>query len=127
MKIPSKGLACLLTASLSCFASSALAAPIAAPPSSWHKAATNSVQNVRWRGRHWPGAGIGFAAGALIGGALAASGAYGYGYAPGYAYGPAYAPGYPYDYAPGYGYAPSYAPGCDYAPECDSFNAESQR
>jgi MFS family permease len=48
-----------------------------------------------WRGRHWGAAGAGFAAGALIGGALAAPHyRYGYGYGPyygPYAYGGAYA------------------------------------
>lgn len=58
-----------------------------------------------WRGGWgWGGVGLGLAAGALIGGAIAAS-SYGYGYPySGYGYGyPAY--GYGYGYAPSYGYA----------------------
>ena len=76
-------------------------------------ASTSAVQTVQWRhggwgGGHWGhrggwgGVGLGFAAGALIGTALAAPNyPYGY-YAPGYyAYAPAYAPPY---YA--YGFRP---------------------
>jgi hypothetical protein len=58
--------------------------------------------NAQWRGGWgWGGFGVGLAAGAIIGGALAAP-YYSYGYAPGYSYG--YAPGYSYGYAPGYSY-----------------------
>jgi hypothetical protein len=59
-----------------------------------------------WRGGGWGwgGLGAGLAAGALIGGAIAASN-YGYGY-PAYSYG---GYGYPaYGYGTGYGYAPAY-------------------
>ena len=73
-----------------------------------------------WRGRGW-GPGAGFVAGAIVGGAIAASRPYpyyyggyepGYAYAPGYAYGPAYAPDEGYvAVAPGGGgvYAPAAA------------------
>ncbi len=70
--------------------------------------------NAQWRaGWGLGGFGVGLAAGAIIGGALAAP-YYSYGYAPGYSYGYAYAPAYGYAYAPGYSYA--YAPGYAYAP-----------
>jgi len=74
-------------------------------------------------GLGWVGLRIGLAAGALIGGAIAAS-SYGYGYGygyPYYGYGygyPAY--GYGYGYAPAYGYAtygygyPAYGYGTGY-------------
>jgi hypothetical protein len=63
--------------------------------------------NAQWRGGWgWGGFGVGLAAGAIIGGALAAP-YYSYGYAPGYSYG--YAPGYSYGYARGiYAYAPNW-------------------
>ena len=81
MKTPSKTVAVVLVAaSLPWFANSALAAPITAPPSSWKSAASVPVETVQWRGRGWGGVGIGLAAGAIIGGAIAATGAYGCGY-----------------------------------------------
>lgn len=66
----------------------------------------SDVTQVYWRGRGgwgWGGVGAGLAAGAIIGGAIAAGSApyYGYGYGPGY-YGPAYAPA-PVVVAPAYG------------------------
>jgi hypothetical protein len=69
-----------------------------------------AVQTVQWRGGpRWGGGwgwGPGLAAGAIIGGAIAATQPwYGYDYAPGY-YSYGYAPGY-YDY----GYSPAPAPG----------------
>src|ERR1700741_1277003 len=82
--------------------------------------------SAQWRDG-W-GLGVGIAAGAIIGTALAAP-YYSYGYAPGYSYiyppgyiyqppyiaGYAYAPGYRYGYSPGYSYG--YAPGIyAYAP-----------
>jgi hypothetical protein len=75
------------------------AAPLASGAAISSAATQNNsdVQQVYWRGRRgWgggAGVGIGLAAGALIGGAIAAGSApyYGYGYGPGY-YGPAYAP-----------------------------------
>ena len=76
-----------------------------------------------WR-RGWGGVGIGLAAGAIIGGAIAASsynyGYYGYPYRRAYYYGGypysgyAYAPAYSYSYA-SYGYNPGYY-GYAYAP-----------
>ena len=78
-------------------------------------AAPSPVQTVQWRrGWGWGGVGVGLAAGAIIGGAIAAS-TYGYGYgypAYGYGYGyPAYGYGYYGGYpAYGYGYYGGYAP-----------------
>ena len=118
MKIPCNLLAVAgLAASAVSFAAPAGAAPIAAP-SSLQNAGTPSVESVRWRGRGW-GWAPGVAAGAIIGGAIAAAQPWNWGYAydgyaydPGYGYAPgnAYAPGYAY--SPDYAYAPgSYAPG----------------
>ena len=76
--------------------------------------------NAQWRGG-WGlgGFGVGLAAGAIIGGALAAP-YYSYGYAPGYSYGYApayaYAPAYSYGYAPTYSYGYATANGYAYAP-----------
>jgi hypothetical protein len=92
-------------------ASPAAAAPISAPLSLQGAAAAGSpVQTVEWRGGHrgwggrgWWGGPAGLAAGAIIGGAVAASRpwyGYDYDYSPGY-YGYGYAPGYS-----DYGYAP---------------------
>lgn len=119
------GVAALVAGTVS-LALPAAAAPMAAP-SSLHSAGTPSVETVRWRGRGW-GWAPGVAAGAIIGGAVAATQpwnwgygydgyAYGpdYGYAPGYAYAPAYAYSPDYTYAPG-GYTPGYSDYA-YAPE----------
>jgi hypothetical protein len=110
MNLPSKTLAvALLAATPSWFAGPAGAAPLGAPLS-LQDANGSSVQTVQWRGGGhrgwgggwggghgwWGGPGAGFAAGAIIGGAVAAS-------RPWY--------GYDYDYAPGYygyGYDPAY-------------------
>jgi hypothetical protein len=106
MNLPSKTLAAaLLAATSSWFAGSAGAAPMGAPLS-LQDAAGPAVEMVQWRhgeGHHGWGGGrggwggpAGFAAGAIIGGAVAAS-------RPWY--------GYDYDYAPGYssyGYDPDY-------------------
>ena len=111
MKQSSKALAAVrLAVSLPWFATSSLAAPIAAPPSSWRNAAAAPVETVQWLGAGWSGPGIELATGVIIGGAIAASGGYDYGYWPGYGYAPGYA------YAPAYTYAPAYAPGYPYAP-----------
>jgi BA14K-like protein len=116
MKMPCKLLAVAgLAAGTVSLAPPAGAAPIAA--ASLQNAETPSVELVRWRGRGWAWA-PGVAAGAIIGGAIAASQPWNSGYAyDGYAYGPGYAyvPGYAY--MPGYAYSPdyAYAPG-GYAP-----------
>ena len=126
MNISSK----IIVAALMAAAGPWLVAPAAAAPISSPLALQNAVaplvETVQYR-RGWRGgyrggrfgdAGLGLAAGAIIGGAIiAATRPYGYGgydpgytYAPGYAYsGYAYAPGY--EYAPVYEYAPRYAPG----------------
>jgi hypothetical protein len=111
MNLPSKILAAaLLAATPAWFAGSAAAAPMGVPPG-LHDAAAPAPEAVAWRGgwggrgwggwggRGWGGVGAGLAAGAIIGGAVAASEPwYGYDHAPGY-YGYGYDPGYY-----GYGY-----------------------
>jgi hypothetical protein len=116
MNLPTKTLAAALVAgSVSSLAGSAGAVPLSASLG-LREASTPAVQQVQWRrGWGWGGFGVGLAAGALIGGAIAATRpyyGYGYGY-PGY-YGYNYAPayygyGYPgyYGYSAGY-YAPAY-------------------
>jgi hypothetical protein len=109
MNLPSKVLAvAVLAATAPWFAGSAGAAPLGAPLA-LQNAAGSAVQTVQWRGRWggrgwWGGPAAGFAAGAIIGGAVAASQPwYGYDY---YGYSPSY-----YGYSPSYynyGYAPSY-------------------
>lgn len=119
MNLPSRTLAvALLVAAPTALAGSANAAPISGPLS-LHEATTPALQTVQWRGRGWGwggrgwgwgGAAAGLAAGAIVGGAIAATQpyAYGYDYAPDY-YGYDYAPGY--TYAPGYAYSPGYSYG----------------
>jgi hypothetical protein len=87
--------AALVTVGVASLSHVASAAPVAAPLAI-KNAVPNSIEMVYRRGRGWGwGAGAGFAAGAIIGGALARP----YYYGPGpYYYGPAYY-GYP---APGY-------------------------
>jgi BA14K-like protein len=109
MNLPSKTLAAaLLAVTPSWFAGAAGAAPIGAPLS-LQDAGRPAVETVQWRhgeGHHGWGGGhawsggpaAGFAAGAIIGGAVAASRPwYGYDYAPGY-YSYGYDPDY-YDYS----------------------------
>jgi hypothetical protein len=79
--------------------SSGHAAPLAPGHATALSAATlgsSDISEVRYRGRGWGGAGVGLglAAGALLGGAIAAGASpYYYGYGPGYYYGgPAYYP-----------------------------------
>jgi BA14K-like protein len=105
--------AAALVAGVGSFAIPAGAAPITLP-SSLQNAATAPIENVQWRRRYL---GPGLVAGAIIGGAIAASRpsyGYGYGYDSYDAY--AYSPGYSYSDTPGtYGYSPgssySYSPG----------------
>jgi hypothetical protein len=110
MNLPSKTLAVALLAAISSWsAGSANAEPLGARPA-WQDAASSPIQTVEWRGgghrgwrgwgggRGWGGPAAGLAAGAIIGGAAAAS-------QPWYGY------DYDYDYAPGYssyGYDPGY-------------------
>ena len=118
MKVPFKLLAAAaVTVGASAFAVPAGAAPIAAP-STLQNAASAPVETVQWRRWGWV---PGVAAGAIIGGAIAASRPwYGYGYnnyydddyaySPGYSYGPSGYNSYNYDYAPqAYSYAPGYS------------------
>src|SRR5215470_12361622 len=108
MRISSKLLAAVLVAGASSFGVAADAAPIMAP-SSLQNAAAPPVESVQWRRWRWA---PGLAAGAVIGGAIAASRPwYGYnGYYDDYAYSPSYgyySPGYSYGYSPGYDYSSS--------------------
>ncbi len=124
MRISSKLLAAVLAAGASSSTVAANAAPIMAP-SSLQNAAGPPVESVQWR--RWGGWGWapGLAAGAIIGGAIAASRPwYGYNYYNDYAYSPGYSyysPGYSYGYSPGYsyysspGYSYSTSPGYSYS------------
>jgi hypothetical protein len=123
MKVPCKLLAAAAFAiGTPSFIAPAAAAPITAP-SSLQNAASAPVETVQWR--RW---GPALAAGAIIGGAIAATQPwYGYGYYDNYAYSPGYSYGYSsygsgpsgynsynYDYAPGT-YSYSYRPGYNYS------------
>ena len=111
-----------LAAALLCGVGIALTAvPASAMPANLalKNAAPGAVENVRWRGGWGWGLG-GFAAGAIIGSAIAApyyyGGYYPYGYYPAYGYPPpAYGPGYgaPAAYGPGYGASGPVGPGGD--------------
>ena len=106
MRTPWKILApALIAASVPLMAGSASAAPLS-PSLALKNADAASVETVQWRRGHrgrWIGPAAGFAAGVVIGSALAPR-YYDYGYYPGYgAY--AYSPGYTYD--PGYAYVPA--------------------
>jgi hypothetical protein len=116
MNLPTRALAlALLTATPLGLSGSASAMPLGGSPE-LQNAGGAVVETVQWRGgRGWGGWGWGpgLAAGAIIGGAVAAAQPwYGYDYGPGYSYD--YDPGYAsYGYAPGYssyGYDPGYAP-----------------
>jgi hypothetical protein len=130
MNLPSKVLlAALLAASPSGLVGSAAAAPLGMPLS-LQDAASPAVEAVQWRGHWgggrgwggghgwWGGPAAGLAAGAIVGGAIAASRPW-YGYDYDYDYGPSYnsygaALGYSdYGYAPG-GYVTA-SPGGDVA------------
>ena len=125
MRFPVKILTtAVLAGSAWSMAGSAGAVPLAASMS-LRDASTPLVESVQWRRWGWGGVGLGLAAGAIIGGAIASSsyyGGYGYGYPaygyyggyPAYSYGYGY-PAYSYGYAP-YGYAPAYYGGYAYAP-----------
>jgi len=91
-----------LAAGAAAFSASANAAPITLP-SSLQNAAAAPIETVqwRWRGVGWRGWGPGLAAGAVVGGAIAASQ---YGYYNNYYDDYAYA-GSSYGYAPSYGYS----------------------
>jgi hypothetical protein len=91
--------ALLCSAGVAMMANAASAMP-AAPGVALQKAATSSLETVRWRGRGWGGRGLGwglggFAAGAIIGGALASPYYYGGPYYGPYGY---YPPPYPAPY-----------------------------
>lgn len=79
------------------------AAPVMSGTAALKQAAGSDVEHVRWRGRGAAAAGIGFAAGALVGSAIASSN---YGYYGGYYGAPAYYGG-AYAYDPGYYAAPA--------------------
>jgi len=118
MKMPCKLLAAAALAA-GPFAAPAGAAPITAP-TSLKNAAAPQVEAVQWR-RGWRGWAPGVVAGAIVGGAIAATQPWNYGYYGGpydaYAYDPGYgyAPGYSYDLGYSYGPAYSYGPGAAYA------------
>jgi hypothetical protein len=106
MNLPTKILAAAAVAgSVSSLPGSAGAVPLAASLS-LRGASAPMVETVQWRRRGWGGVGLGIAAGALIGGAIAASSPY-YGYGYGYGY------GYPAYYGYSYGY-PAYSYGYGY-------------
>ena len=116
--VPSLLAAAVLAAGTASFSIPANAAPITLP-SSLQNAVTSPLENVQWRGWGWSGWGPGIAAGAIIGGAIAASRPW-YGYN-NYYDDYAYAPGYSYSYSPsGYNsryyndYA--YSPGSSFSP-----------
>jgi hypothetical protein len=128
MKLRTTALAMALMASVSCLAVSAQAAPFGG----WHGGAGG--WHGGWNGGGWAGAGLGFAAGAIIGSALATP--YydgGYYYAAGYGY-PDYgyteAPVvYGYEYAPvdsSYGYAVAPAYGYAYGPAYTSYSVAAE-
>jgi hypothetical protein len=95
MILSAKLMAAALVVSAPLFAGAAAAAPITAAQG-LETATAPAVQTVQWRGRGWAGFGPGLAAGAIIGGGIAAATSPwgGYGYYGGY---PAY--GYDYGYA----------------------------
>ena len=86
----------------------AAAAPMPTNVATMKAMAGDDTVQVHWRGGWGWGVGA-LAAGAIIGGAIASSGPYGY-YGGGPYYGSPYGYGYGYGYAPAYyGYAPGYA------------------
>ena len=126
MTFPSKTLAALIvTAGVPLLAGQAAAAPIG-QSLALSNVETSQIEQVQWRRRgRWVGPAIGgFAAGAIVGSALAPRYYYdepyaAYGYAPGrYTYAPAYG----YGYAPGY-YNYGYRRGCTGEESYNSANA----
>lgn len=113
MSIWKTAIACsLATAVVAGHVGQATAAPLPTNVATMKAAAGDEVTPVYWRGRGFGWALGGLAAGAIIGGAIASGGPYGY-----YDGGPYYDyPGYGYGYAPAYyGYGPAYAyPGYGY-------------
>jgi hypothetical protein len=85
----------------------AISAPVMASASVLKQAAGGDVEQVRWRGRGAAAAGIGFAAGALVGSAIASSNRGYYSEPYGYYGAPAYGSGY---YAADTGYYAAPAP-----------------
>jgi hypothetical protein len=137
MNTPSRIIAvALMAAAAPWLGSSASALPVSSPLA-LQNAVPSSLETVRNRGRGYVGAGIGLAAGAIIGGAILnatqprGSYGYGYGYDSGYngygydngynAYGQGYGGGYEpeyveapqYSYGAGRGYRQGYAAGSD--------------
>jgi hypothetical protein len=134
--MPSKIIAVALMAAAAPWLGSPAAALPVSSPLALQSAMPSSFEAVRYRGRGYVGAGIGLAAGAIIGGAILnatqprGSYGYGYGYDRGYnaysyeqgynAYG--YEQGYDGGYEQGYveapsygqGYGPGYGPGRGY-------------
>ena len=98
--VPSLLAAAVLAAGTAPFSIPANAAPITLP-SSLQNAVTSPLENVQWRGWGWRGWGPGIAAGAIVGGAIAAS-------RPWYGYNNYYDD---YAYAPGYSYSSPYGTG----------------
>jgi len=127
MKLRTTALAVALMASVSCLAGSAQAAPFGG----WH-GGIGGWHGGGWHGDGWAGVGLGFAAGAIIGGALAAPYYDDY-YVAGYDY-PEYgysdAPVvYGYEYAPAdafYGYAVAPAYGYAYRPAYTSYSVAAE-
>lgn len=128
MHTPSKIIAvALITAAAPWLGSPAAALPVSSPLA-LQAAVPSSLETVGYRGRGYVGAGIGLAAGAIIGGAIlnATQPRYGYGYGYGYDQGynahgydngyNAYGQGYGGGYEPGYVEAPQYSYGQGYAP-----------
>jgi hypothetical protein len=122
MNMPSKVIAVALMAAAAPWLGSPASALPMSSPLALHSAVASPVEAVRYRGRGLVGAGIGLAAGAIIGGAIlnATQPRYGYGYGyQGYGYDNGYQQGYggyepEYVEAPSYGYGQGYGPGLAY-------------
>ena len=101
MHMSSKIIAVALMAAAPLLGSPASALPVSSPLA-LHNAVAPSFEAVRYRGRGFVGAGIGLAAGAIIGGAIANSGPRYYGPAPGYVVYEGYGAPYPASCPGGY-------------------------